>query len=137
MNVHEAVQLLKKHGYKMTNQRKDMLMFFEQADGYRTAKDVIENMKQHHEGISFDTVYRNLHLFSKLAILETTELQAEKHFRMNCTHDHHHHFICNDCGKTKKIHYCPMDDVEGSLQNYDIEGHKFEVYGRCPVCRSA
>ncbi|HLR75186.1 MAG TPA: Fur family transcriptional regulator [Virgibacillus sp.] len=137
MNVHEAVQLLKKHGYKVTKRRKDMITFFEQSDGYRTAKNVIEYMKGHHQGISFDTVYRNLHLFNELGILETTELQAEKHFRMNCTDHHHHHFICNDCGKTKKIHMCPMDDVEDSLANYYIKGHKFEVYGLCPVCQSA
>jgi len=137
MNVQKALKLMKKNGYKITKRRKDILSYFKHVDGYRTAKDVIAYMRQRHEGISFDTIYRNLHLYNDLGILESTELQAEKHFRMACTTDHHHHFICNDCGATTKINICPMDDVKLNLANYYIAGHKFEVYGLCPVCRIA
>src|SRR5699024_8299389 len=74
---------------------------------------------------------RNLHLYHALGILESTELDGEKHFRMNCMSDHHHHFICKDCGNTKKIPICPMREIEEMLTDYDIEGHKLEVYGVC------
>ncbi|MBP1969492.1 Fur family zinc uptake transcriptional regulator [Virgibacillus natechei] len=137
MNLNEAIDLLKEKGYKTTGKRKDILTYFEKADGYRTAKDLIQYMELSHEGISFDTVYRNLHLYDKVGILETTELNGEKQFRMNCTDHHHHHFICNDCGKTKPLEVCPMDDIENKLANYAIEGHKFEIYGLCPGCISA
>lgn len=137
MNLNEAIDLLKEKGYKTTGKRKDILAYFEKADGYRTAKDLIQYMELSHEGISFDTVYRNLHLYDKVGILETTELNGEKQFRMNCTDHHHHHFICNDCGKTKPLEVCPMDDIENKLANYAIEGHKFEIYGLCPGCISA
>ncbi|PAV28656.1 transcriptional repressor [Virgibacillus profundi] len=137
MNINEAIDLLKEKGYKTTGKRKEILAYFEKADGYRTAKDLIQFMESRYKGISFDTVYRNLHLYNKVGILETTELNGEKQFRMNCTHHHHHHFICNDCGKTKKIEVCPMDEVQNTLAEYAIEGHKFEIYGLCPVCQSA
>lgn len=137
MNVNEALHLLKEKGYKTTGKRKDILAFFEEANGYRTAKDLIQHMESSYEGISFDTVYRNLHLYNELDILETTELNGEKQFRLNCADHHHHHFICNDCGKTKEIEVCPMDEIENSLANYAIEGHKFEIYGLCPGCISA
>lgn len=137
MDVKKAIDLLKNEGYKTTKRRKDILTFFAEADGYRTAKDVNEYMESMYKGISFDTVYRNLHLYDELGILETTELNSEKHFRMNCAQHHHHHFICNDCGKTKKINVCPMDDLKNTLANYYVEDHKFEIYGLCPVCKSA
>ncbi|WP_373893251.1 Fur family transcriptional regulator [Virgibacillus natechei] len=137
MNVNEAVDLLKEKGYKTTGKRKDILAYFEEVNGYRTAKDLIQHMESRYEGISFDTVYRNLHLYDEIGILETTELNGEKQFRLNCTEHHHHHFICNDCGKTKEIDVCPMDEIKNSLANYAIEGHKFEIYGLCPICRSA
>ena len=137
MNINEAIHLLNKKNYKTTSRRKDMLKYFSKADGYRTAKDLIQHMEDIHEGISFDTVYRNLNLYDELGILETTELNGEKHFRMTCTHDHHHHFICNTCGKTKNIPVCPMDEVGNTLNNYQIEGHKFEIYGLCPGCLPA
>ena len=47
-------------------------------------------------------------LFVNLGILEMTELYGEKHFDMQChTDQHHHHFICLDCGKTKEIDSLP------------------------------
>ncbi|WP_047979612.1 Fur family transcriptional regulator [Ornithinibacillus contaminans] len=136
MNTTDAIELLKKKGYKTTGKRKDILTYFEEANGYRTAKDLIQHLEETYEGISFDTIYRNLHLYNEVGILETTELNGEKHFRMNCTSHHHHHFICKDCGRTKEIEVCPMDEVKQSLSNYEIEDHKFEIYGLCPQCQS-
>lgn len=137
MNMIEAIELLNTKGYKKTKRREDILTFFAQADGYRTAKELNEYMETIYKGISFDTVYRNLHLYNDLGILETTELNAEKHFRMKCGHQHHHHFICNICGNTKEINYCPMDELDNSLAGYDVLDHKFEVYGLCPLCKTA
>ncbi|MFD2129767.1 Fur family transcriptional regulator [Pseudogracilibacillus auburnensis] len=137
MDMKKASWLLQNKGFKMTKRREDILAFFAKEDKYQTAKDLYEYMETTYPGISFDTVYRNLHLYHDLGILESTDLNAEKHFRMNCGDHHHHHFICNICGKTKKINLCPMDEVEKLLTKYMIDGHKFEVYGLCPTCQIA
>lgn len=137
MNTVEALKLLKKKGFKTTERRTDILKYFEKEDGYRTAKDLLEFMEVKYKGISFDTLYRNLNLYHEMNILEATELGGERHFRMKCTKHHHHHFICNECGNTKDIEICPMDEVKNALANYEIEDHKFEIYGLCPLCRGA
>lgn len=134
MNIESSIQLLKDHGYKTTARRKAIIDFFIKAGGYRTAKEVTSFMALHYKGISYDTVYRNLHLYVDLGILEATELNGEKHFQITCQHGHHHHFICRICGNTKEIDLCPMDNLGQSLANFQIEDHKFEVYGLCPEC---
>ncbi|MFB1051201.1 Fur family transcriptional regulator [Paraliobacillus sp. JSM ZJ581] len=135
MRVEEALSLLKEKGYKYTDKRQVILSFFNQENRYLTAKDLLKHMEPNFEGISFDTIYRNLHLFDQLEILESTELNGEKHFRMRCDHHHHHHFICKNCGITKEIHQCPMDDIEDELKGFMIDDHKFEIYGMCPNCQ--
>jgi len=137
MNMDKAIELLKEKGYKLTDKRRDMLAFFLQSDGYRTAKELNEYMEKRYAGVSFDTVYRNLHLFTEMGILEATELEGEKHFQIACSMHHHHHFICKTCGKTKEIDLCPMEDLGKRLGGFLIQDHKFEVYGICPACQAS
>ncbi|MBM7363777.1 Fur family zinc uptake transcriptional regulator [Priestia taiwanensis] len=135
MHVEDAMQVLKEHGYKYTDKRQDMILVFSANNKYLSARDVLEYMKADYPGLSFDTIYRNLSLFADLGILEQTELEGEKHFRSKCkTTSHHHHFICLECGKTKTIETCPMHDISDNFQGFEVTGHKFEVYGKCPEC---
>lgn len=135
MTLEEAWGILLQHGYKRTKNREILLRHFDGEDRYVTAMDVKNAVEEDNPGISFDTIYRNLAVFSKLGILDETELNGEMLFRMQCGEDHHHHhFICTDCGRTKSIPSCPMDQISVNLSDYLIEGHKFEIYGKCPSC---
>ena len=135
MNIEKAWEILKKEGFKKTDKREQILEIFSQTEKYITARDILDVMMAEHPGMSYDTIYRNLSTFVELGILEETELTGEKHFRMQCETDHHHHhFICMSCGNIKEINYCPMETLQNTIPGYEIENHKFEIYGNCPEC---
>ena len=135
MNIEKAWDILKNEGFKKTDKREQILSIFSETEKYITAKDILNVMKKEYPGMSYDTIYRNLSTFVDLGILEETELTGEKHFRMQCEADHHHHhFICMSCGNIKEIAYCPMEVLQNSIPGYEIENHKFEIYGNCPSC---
>ncbi|PRO65134.1 Fur family transcriptional regulator [Alkalicoccus urumqiensis] len=136
MNVNEAIAIMKEEGHKYTDKRRDMLQLFADESRYLAAKDVLEALKPTYGGMSFDTIYRNLSLFTDLGILEATELDGEKRFRFNCaTTHHHHHIICLECGRTSHIHHCPMEAAAVSAPGFEVVDHKFEIYGYCRECR--
>ncbi|HLR19718.1 MAG TPA: Fur family transcriptional regulator [Staphylococcus sp.] len=137
MKTEEAINIIKENGHKYTNKRREMIDIFVDEDKYINAKHVQQKMDKDYPGISFDTIYRNLHLFKELGIIEGTELDGEMKFRIACTDHHHHHFICESCGDTKVIDFCPIDQIKAFLPQVDIHTHKLEVYGICEGCQNA
>lgn len=135
MTVSEALQILKEHGYKYTEKRETVLKILAYEARYLSAKEVLRYMQSVFPQLSFDTVYRNLNLLHELAVLEMTEINGERLYRMACAGDtHHHHLICTECGKARKLKICPMDVIFGQPEGFQITGHKFEVYGVCDGC---
>lgn len=135
MNVEQALAILKEKGYKYTGKREDMIRIFYAEKRYLSAKEMFAYMQKTYPRISFDTIYRNLALFEELEIVESTQLEDERIFRLACaTDEHHHHLICTSCGRTREIKMCPMDVFFGVPEGFQITGHKFEIYGYCEPC---
>ncbi|MBP1933134.1 Fur family transcriptional regulator [Ammoniphilus resinae] len=135
MDVDQALELLKDQGYKYTGKREEMIRVFAKEKRYMSAKEILDYMKPDYPNISFDTIYRNLSLFTELHILEETEFNNERKYRFSCAHkDHHHHLICLRCGKTKHLKLCPLDGLLGDPDDFTITDHKFEIYGYCQQC---
>ncbi|HIY57439.1 MAG TPA: transcriptional repressor [Candidatus Tetragenococcus pullicola] len=137
--IKDALELLKKNGLKYTKKREAMITYLAKSDRYVSASELHEYLSDTYPGLSYDTIYRNLHDFSQIDILEETELEGEMKFRFHCSlqgnNFHHHHFICRQCGKTKELTLCPMNFFQDQLPGCLIEGHRFEIYGLCESCR--
>lgn len=135
--IEELMKLLKEKGYKYTDKRRAMIELLVKEDRYISARYVSEMLSEQFPGLSFDTIYRNLNTYEEIGILETTELKGEKHFKIGCVNvgHHHHHHICLNCGKAKTIHIdvCSNLNIK-ELEGYQIDSHKFEIYGLCPDC---
>lgn len=135
MTLEQYIQILKSKGFKQTDKREEILRIFLKEKRYLSAKEVLPLMQIVYPELSFDTVYRNLTLFENLEILETTELNGERIYRLRCSDDdHHHHLICLSCGKSRMIELCPLDALSEQPKEFTITDHKFELYGYCLEC---
>lgn len=135
--VEDAMAKLTKAGYKMTQRRRDILAVFEEDEEYfKSAKNVQERLEYRYPGLSFDTIYRNLKLFTDEHFLEVQEINGENFYRKHCDPKigHHHHFICENCGKSVPLKLCLVDEYTKQLPGYRIIRHSFELTGLCPNC---
>ncbi len=51
---------------------------------------------------------------------------------------HHHHLVCIECGRVQDVAGRRVDDFMGALASrydYDMVGHRLEIYGRCAACQ--
>lgn len=131
----EALRVFENSNLKITERRLLMLEILYKENRYLSAKEVKELIKETYPGISPDTIYRNLHSFSELNILEETEITGEKYFRANCnTDEHHHHFICSECGFSIELEACPVSFFKEQIGEAKILSHRFELFGLCEQC---
>jgi len=130
---------LKAKGYKLTQQRQQIMDVLLQGKTRLTAQEIFRQLKERNLSVSLDTVYRNLRLLTAIGIVQQISLQSGAVYEL-VQEEHHHHLVCVDCEKIVCISSCPAmqaylkdaDDATG----FDILGHNLELYGRCDDCRN-
>ena len=136
MERHAMIECLERHGFKVTDKRKAIYDILHEHKRFMSAKELHELLIRKYPSMSLDTVYRNLTVFADLAVLELLEMDGERRYRLACKDQrcHHHHLICTGCGTTKIIPAaCPLETLE-IPSNFQITGHRFEIFGFCQQC---
>lgn len=137
-NVEKTIRHLKDHDIRITPQRHAILTYLIETESHATADDIHQALVSDFPSMSVATVYNNLRLFIKMAIV--TELKyGDTSSRFDFVGEKHYHAICSECGKIKDIYYPGLDDVElvaSNLTGYEVSSHRLEIYGICPECQS-
>lgn len=135
-----AVKILKANNYKLTKQRQSLLnILANHEDRYMELTELDQLMRQEYPKMSYNTIYRNIKEFSEIGIVEENqnENDGKTEVKLDCNerHTHHHHFICNNCGKVRELQMCPLSFFSEQLPGAEIRGHHFELYGLCADCK--
>ena len=82
------------------------------------------------------TVYRQLEKYiAEGKILEVELGDGKKRYEIKSL-DHHHHLICNNCGKLEDIEFDESQIMQQivSKTEFKIEKHNLEFFGLCSKC---
>jgi len=144
---------LKAGGYRVTAPRRALLRLLSQSSmplsvqemhtavnpgaSSTTASAVAE------DEINLVTVYRFANLLVELGLARRVEFgQGYYRYEREEPQDgpHHHHLVCQRCGKVEDFHGCDIGLLTARLETehgFKVERHQLEVYGTCPLCQSA
>ena len=131
------LQQLKKVGLKKTPGRISVLEALSHHASPVDVNELVQILERNNVTLDKVTVYRILEVFVEKGLIERVELQEGK-FRYEVIKDHHHHFVCTDCGSIEDMDDCCIDDhVKNAAKkhNFLIEKHALEFYGRCGSCQ--
>lgn len=89
--------------------------------------------------VSLSTVYRTLeHLQQKGEITARVDPQGETAYMLCAPERHHHHAICQTCGRVEDVDCTAVEQFAESLRaanGFALDGHALEFFGRCRACR--
>jgi len=130
---------LRKNGFKLTPQRRAIIEVISASREHLTPADIYSRLREKNEGIGLVTVYRTLEM------LQENGLLCEIHIGDSCRSYltrvggyHHHHLVCDVCGKVVDFSDCELDKLENRLTRetgFKINRHLLEFMGRCNKCR--
>ncbi|HZK84143.1 MAG TPA: Fur family transcriptional regulator [Desulfosporosinus sp.] len=131
-------EILRREGMKSTKHRNAILLFLEQAKHPVTAEELYISLMEETTTINLSTVYRTLDVFvSKNLVIKSTMDDGKARYELN-QHEHKHHLFCVGCHKVISIEDCPIGELQEILKkkiDFDVTGHKLEIYGYCHDCK--
>lgn len=137
-SMQEHCDRLRDAGYKLTNARLTVLQVIEDLGGHVTSAEVLDGVAAADDSIGRASVFRTLDLLTRLGIVRPTYVDSSHTPNYVLLPDgHHHHIICNHCGKVIEFDDCDLDALTQQLERrYDIAitGHLLEFYGTCAAC---
>ncbi len=127
---------MRENNIRLTRQREILIDYLIVQKTPKSAEEIYKEIEN--QNISLTTVYRNLELLKEIGIVEELTLEGgEFRYIINCYSHHWHHAVCTKCGYTKRLTHCPLEFeiIKSSLSEFEITGHRWEVYGTCLDCK--
>lgn len=119
---------------KKTKQRLDIYEVLLQAQGPMSAVDIFKKVPDY----ALSTIYRVLASFEKYNMILKSTLPGEdiSVFELN-KGGHKHYAMCLKCHELVMLKKCPFEHIEIQTgeSDFEITGHKIEIYGYCSKCK--
>ncbi|MGH1565040.1 Fur family transcriptional regulator [Mumia sp. DW29H23] len=124
---------------RTTRQRRAVAAVMEDLDGFASAREIHDALRDRGESVGLSTVYRNLQALADAE--EVDQLRSddgEVLYRRCVTDHHHHHLVCRECGRTVEVQGPALErwvEQVGSENGFRQMSHTLEIFGTCDRCR--
>ncbi len=130
-------QLLQKSGLKSTEARIALLTLLDREDNPLDVYSIAENLKSGGVDVDQATIYRVLDVLTQKGLISRLEF-GEGKYRYELQKKHHHHLICQSCGRIEDVEGNFVDQIEKEIKSKNgflIKSHSLEFFGVCKKCQ--
>lgn len=130
-------RLLQELGLKSTEARIALLDLLDKENNPLDVSTIIDSLKA--DGIQIDqaTVYRILDILTQKGLINRLEF-GEGKYRYEIQKSHHHHLICQECGRIEDVEGNFVDKLENEIKTKNgflVKTHSLEFFGVCFRCQ--
>ena len=132
-------EFLEQKGMRSTPEREAILAEIFAHHDHFDVEELI--MRLRHQGlrVSRASVYRTMPLLVESGLVQEVFIEdGHMHYEHIYGHEHHCHLRCLGCRKIIEFRNAAVEEVEkriGQDHQFEITGHKLEIYGYCQACR--
>ncbi len=86
--------------------------------------------------VGLATVYRQLNALSESGQADSITVADRQLFRACDQNEHHHHLVCEDCGRAVEVGPPGEDWIRNVAQanDFTVTSHVLEIFGLCSDC---
>jgi Fur family ferric uptake transcriptional regulator len=120
-----------------TRQRTAIRAALEAAEGFRTAQEIHQTLRQGGDRVGLSTVYRTLQGLAEAGEVDVLWADGETRYRCCKSSGHHHHLVCRTCGHSVEITSSQIErwaTTTARRHGFTDLSHSVEVFGVCPDC---
>lgn len=137
----KALLFIQSRGYKITKVRKAIVKIIFDYKKPLSVPDIQKLLIKRGSRVNKTTVYREIYFLLKHGLITEINLSSNIKYYESAYLNHHHHLICDACGKVEEIN-CPeikkpMEEFEKAVlkKGFEINKHSLEFYGNCVRCK--
>ena len=132
-------QILQEMGYRLTPQRIMVVEALHSIDQHISAEEIFAQVRAKYPYANISTIYRTLELLKELDLVTEIDLGDGRVRYHPAEKGHHHHLVCNNCGKIIDLPESIVHPLAQSLeQNYKFKADlkHLAVFGLCADCQN-
>ena len=125
--------------YPLTMQRRLLLSLMHHTGGHMDAKELYQHALSNGASISLATVYRCLHLFKELGLVDEIWLGQTRCYYEIKQSAEHQHLVCRSCGKVIEFESPLIRRLADKLQRekgFNVTRAELYLEGYCQQCQN-
>ena len=133
----DIINRLGEQGYRLTPQRMMVLAAIENSDHHISAEEIFSQVVAKYPHLNISTVYRTLELLHRLGLVTQTDLGGGRVRYHPADKGHHHHLVCQECGKVIDLDESVLDHLKMLLRRdykFEPDIRHLAFFGLCDDC---
>jgi Fur family ferric uptake transcriptional regulator len=120
-----------------TRQRGAVGALLAEVEGFHSAQELHEMLRERGEAVGLTTVYRTLLSLANAGEIDVMRTPGGENLYRRCSDGHHHHLVCRSCGRTVEVFGPAVEswaEKVAAQHGYSDVSHTVEIFGTCPAC---
>jgi Fur family transcriptional regulator, ferric uptake regulator len=135
-----AARAVARAGHRTGGARSAVMEVLARQECCLTAQEIFDDLRARGHRVGIASVYRALDVLSKLELVRRLEIGAAACYEpAHPGGEHHHHAVCERCGKVDAFEDPALEDAIDRLarrQRFEVAVHEVTLRGFCPDCRA-